>query len=172
VALAADAAHLSTDVYTSLGALLGLLGYMLTGHHLFDTLAALGVGLIILGIGLKVSHGSLHGLLDTRLPFSEEEAVREIVAETDPILEIKELRSRKAGPVRYLNLTLTICRWESLDQVHQLCDRLEAKLQARFPGAHIFIHPEPCLLMEGAKDLETCSCPLRLNISYPVKPEE
>ncbi len=172
VALAADAAHLSTDVYTSLGALLGLLGFMLTGHHLFDTLAALGVGLIILGIGLKVSHGSLQGLLDTRLPFEEEEAVREIVAETGPVLEIKEMRSRKAGPVRYVNLTLTVCRWENLDQVHQLCDRLEGKIKARFPGANIFIHPEPCLLQSEARDLEACSCPLRLNISYPVEPEK
>ncbi len=171
VALEADASHLSTDVYTSVGALLGLLGYQLTGHHLFDTIAALGVGLIILGIGLKVSHVGLHGLLDTRLPAAEEEAIRELVAATGPILEIKELRSRKAGPVRYINLTLTVCRWDSLDQVHKMCDDLEAKIQERFPGALVFIHPEPCLLKAEAQDWETCSCPLRLNISYPVKPE-
>jgi cation diffusion facilitator family transporter len=172
VALEADAAHLSTDVYTSAGALLGLLGYQLTGHHLFDTLSALGVGVIILGVGLKVSHGGLHGLLDTRLPEAEEEAVRELVAATEPVLEIKELRSRKAGPVRYLNLTLVVCRWESLEQIHQLCDRLEARIQSRFPGALVFIHPEPCLIKNETHDPQTCPCPLNLNISYPVKPAD
>ena len=169
VALEADAAHLRTDVYTSLGALLGLVGYSLTGHHLFDTVSALAVGAIILGIGAKVSHGALHGLLDTRLPEEEEEAVRRIVAQTSPILELREINSRKAGPVRYLDLTLVVCRWETLEEIHRLCDSLEGQIQTRFPGARIFIHPEPCLIRNEGGEVETCSCPLRLNITYPVK---
>jgi cation diffusion facilitator family transporter len=169
VALEADAAHLRTDVYTSLGALLGLLGYYLTGHHLFDTLAALAVGAIIFGIGAKVTHGSLHGLLDTRLPEEEEETVRQIIAQTVPVLELREIHSRKAGPVRYLDLTLVVCRWETLEEIHRLCDRLEKQIQERFPGARIFIHPEPCLIQRGTQDAETCACPLRLNVTYPLK---
>jgi cation diffusion facilitator family transporter len=169
VALEADAAHLSTDVYTSLGALAGLAGYYLTGHHLFDTGAALAVGGIILGIGIKVTLGALHGLLDSRLPAEEEEAVRHIVSQVTPHLELKELVSRKAGPVRYLDLTLTVCRWETLEEIHRLCDDLEARIAARFPGARIFIHPEPCLRRQKTRDPADCSCPLQLNISYPVK---
>jgi cation diffusion facilitator family transporter len=169
VALEADAAHLSTDVYTSVGALAGLGGYLLTGHHLFDTGAALGVGVIICVIGIKVTHGALHGLLDTRLPVEEEEAVREIVSRATPFLELKEIISRKAGPVRYLDLTLTVCRWETLEEIHRLCDDLEVRIEERFPGARVFIHPEPCLIRRDTRDAETCDCPLRLNISYPVK---
>jgi cation diffusion facilitator family transporter len=172
VALDADAAHLSTDVYTSLGAMIGLLGYQLTGHHLFDTLAALGVGLIILWIGLKVTHQGMHGLLDTRLPEMEEKEVRELVAAASPVLEIKELKSRKAGPVRYLNLTLVVCRWENVEEIHRLCDDLEKRIQNRFPGALVFIHPEPCLLKPPPdKGADACACPLKLNIRYPLKSE-
>lgn len=169
VALEADAAHLSTDVYTSVGALVGLGGYWLTGHHLFDTGAALGVGAIIFGIGLKVTHRALHGLLDTRLPADEEEAVKKIISRVTPFLELKEIVSRKAGPVRYLDLTLTVCRWETLEEIHRLCDELEDRIEERFPGARVFIHPEPCLIRRGTREAETCECPLRLNISYPVK---
>ncbi len=169
VALEADAAHLSTDVYTSLGALAGVGGYYLTGHHLFDTGAALAVGVIILVIGLKVSHGSLHGLLDTRLPAEEEEAVRQIISQITPALELKDIVSRKAGPVRYLDLTLTVCRWETLEEIHHLCDQLENRIAGRFPGARIFIHPEPCLVRRDTQNAETCACPLRLNVTYPVK---
>jgi cation diffusion facilitator family transporter len=169
VALEADAAHLSTDVYTSAGALLGVGGYYLTGYHLFDTVAALAVGVIIFGIGIKVTHGALHGLLDTRLPAHEEEAVRRIVSQVTPVLELKEIVSRKAGPVRYLDLTLTVCRWESLEEIHRLCDDLEELIQQRFPGARIFIHPEPCLIHRDTQNAETCACPLRLNVSYPIK---
>ena len=168
VALEADAAHLSTDVYTSVGALVGLGGYYLTGYHLFDTVAALAVGVIIFGIGIKFTHGALHGLLDTRLPVEEEEAVKRIVSQITPFLELKEIVSRKAGPVRYLDLTLTVCRWETLEEIHRLCDDLEDRIAERFPGARIFIHPEPCLIRRNTQNAETCECPLRLNISYPV----
>jgi cation diffusion facilitator family transporter len=169
VALEADAAHLQTDVYTSLGALLGLVGYYATGNHLFDTLAALAVGAIILTIGARVTHGSLHGLLDTRLPEAEEETVRQIIARTAPVLVLKEINSRKAGPMRYLDLTLVVCRWETLEEIHRLCDNLEQEIQGRFPGARIFIHPEPCLLRNEGDSAETCACPLHLNITYPLK---
>lgn len=170
VALDADAAHLATDVYTSVGAMLGLLGYQLTKNHLFDTVAALGVGLIILWIGLKVTRGGMTGLLDTRLPEAEEQVVRELVAAASPVLELKELKSRKAGPVRYLNLTLVVCRWDNLEEIHALCDKLEAQIQGRFPGALVFIHPEPCPIKPPPdKGAEECTCPLKLNISYPLK---
>jgi cation diffusion facilitator family transporter len=169
VALEADAAHLSTDVFTSIGALAGLGGYYLTRNPLFDTGAAVLVGAIIFAIGIKVSHGALQGLLDTRLPVEEEETVREIVSQITPHLELKDIVSRKAGPVRYLDLTLTVCRWETLDQIHQLCDNLEERIAVCFPGARIFIHPEPCLLQQQTQNAATCDCPLRLNVSYPIK---
>jgi cation diffusion facilitator family transporter len=167
VALEADAAHLATDV--SVGA--SGLAPINSRQRPFDTAAALGVGIIILGIGLKVTYGAFHGLLDTRLPDLEEAEVRQMVHEVEPILELKELRSRKAGPVRYLNLTLVVCRWESLDQIHRVCDQLEGKIRARFPGAMIFIHPEPCLVKPTNGDPSSCTCPLQMNISFPVKGE-
>ncbi|MFH1596728.1 MAG: cation diffusion facilitator family transporter [Pseudomonadota bacterium] len=149
----------------------GVAGLSTTGNALFDTAAALGVGIIILGIGLKVTYGAFHGLLDSRLPDLEEAEVRQMVHEVEPILELKELRSRKAGPVRYLNLTLVVCRWVSLDQIHRVCDQLEAKIRARFPGAMIFIHPEPCLVKPTNGGPSNCTCPLQMNISFPVKGE-
>jgi cation diffusion facilitator family transporter len=169
VALEADASHLRTDVLTSIGALAGLAGYYATGQALFDTGAALAVGAIILVVGIRVSRGALQGLLDTRLPVEEEAAVIQLVKEASPHLELKEIVSRKAGPVRYLDLTLTVCRWEALEQIHQFCDDLETRIAARFPGARIFIHPEPCLRRRDSSDPETCDCPLHLNVSYPIK---
>ena len=92
-----------------------------------------------------------------------------IVSQATPLLELKEIVSRKAGPVRYVDLTLTVCRWESLEEIHRLCDDLEDRIKKRFPGARIFIHPEPCLIRRDTQNAETCVCPLRLNVSYPIK---
>lgn len=166
VALEADAAHLLTDVYTSVGVLAGLAGYYLTGHHLFDTLPALGVGLVVLFTALRITWKSLSGLLDTRLPETEEQEIRDIVRSFSPILELVRLQSRKSGPIRHLDLVLLICGRETLTEIHHLCDLIEAKIKARFPRAAITIHPEPCLRGQEPCISEPCVCPFRINIDY------
>ncbi|MDD3579598.1 MAG: cation diffusion facilitator family transporter [Desulfobacca sp.] len=168
VALEADAAHLLTDVYTSVGVLIGLVGYYLSGHHLFDTIPALLVGLVILYTAARITWKSLSGLIDTRLPETEEHKIRELVRSFSPILELTKLKSRKSGPVRHLDLVLLICGRESLTKIHTLCDDIEAQIKAQFPGALVHIHPEPCLKGENRCLSETCTCPFRLDITLPA----
>lgn len=172
VALEADAAHLLTDVYTSIAVLAGLGGYYLSGHHLFDTLPALAVGLVILFTAARITWKSLSGLIDTRLPETEEQEIQNIVRSFSPILELIQLKSRKSGPIRHLDLVLLICGRESLIDIHTLCDQIEARIEARFPRAHVAIHPEPCLRAAQSCERqdqpdasELCICPFRLNIT-------
>ncbi|MFP3868268.1 MAG: cation diffusion facilitator family transporter [Desulfobacteraceae bacterium] len=166
VALEADAAHLLTDVYTSVGVLIGLVGYYLSGHHLFDTIPALLVGLVILYTAFKITWKSLAGLIDTRLPEIEEGEIRSLVQSFSPVLELTQLKSRKSGPTRHLDLNLLICGRESLTKIHSLCDEIEDKIKARFPRAEVQIHPEPCISGENHCKSETCICPFRLDITY------
>ncbi len=95
--------------------------------------------------------------------------MRRLVESSTDIMSIKEIRSRKAGPMRYLDLTLMLCRWESLDHIHRMCDELEEKIESRFPGAQVFIHPEPCLRRPESNNWQACDCPLLLKITLPEK---
>src|SRR5690606_31679560 len=83
VALEADALHLRTDVYTSLGVAGGLLLLWATDIHLFDPLIAIGVALLIIKAAYDLIMKAFFPLLDTSLPLEEEEQIKEIICGFD-----------------------------------------------------------------------------------------
>ncbi|MFQ5826426.1 MAG: cation diffusion facilitator family transporter [Dehalococcoidia bacterium] len=144
VALEADARHLTVDVYTSGGVLLGLLAVRLTGLHILDPIIALGVALIILKAAYDVTRKSFGGLLDEKLPPEEEELVRAAITEhVGELMGFHELRTRKSGSTRYIDLHLVMANEVTLEQAHDMCDHLEEDIKARLPNASVTIHCEP-----------------------------
>src|SRR5690554_61072 len=78
-ALAADAWHLRTDVYTSLGVLAGIAAIKLTGFYIIDPIIAIGVSLLIIKAAYDLLRDSLGSILDVRLPDQEEKIIREVL---------------------------------------------------------------------------------------------
>ena len=74
-ALSADAAHLRTDVLTSLGVLVGLLLARVTGFTWMDPLVASAVAVVLLATAFRLSRDAIQLLLDTRLPAEEEDVI-------------------------------------------------------------------------------------------------
>jgi cation diffusion facilitator family transporter len=145
VALEADAAHLTTDVWTSVGTLCGLTIARLTGWDFLDPVVAMMVAMLIMKAAWDVTHKSFGGLIDTRLPPSEETAIRETILEhNSQLVGLHELRSRKSGSHRYIDLHLVMPRQESVAEAHAVCDHLESDLKARLPNLNVTIHVEPC----------------------------
>ncbi len=145
VALEADAWHLRTDVYTSLGVGGGLFLLWLTGLQILDPLAALGVALLIIKAAWDLVCKAFSPLLDTRLPEEEVDAIKEIIAAYDAhYVGYHKLRTRKAGSERHIDLHLVVPPRENIAKVHELCDKIEAALGRRFGNAHVLIHVEPC----------------------------
>jgi cation diffusion facilitator family transporter len=144
VALEADARHLTVDVYTSGGVLLGLLAVRLTGLHTLDPIIALGVALIILKAAYDVTRKAFGGLLDEKLPLEEEELVSAAITEhVGELVGFHELRTRKSGSMRYIDLHLVMAKEVTLEQAHDMCDHLEEDIKARLPNASVTIHCEP-----------------------------
>jgi cation diffusion facilitator family transporter len=145
IALEADAKHLSADFYSSMGVIGGLLLVSVSGLHLFDSLTAILVAGIILYEGILLTKTSTEGLLDKSLPEEELTEIKEILdSYKDVIKDYHELRTRKAGSERHIDLHISVCRDESILQTHKTMDRIEEALKERFPGCKIVIHPEPC----------------------------
>lgn len=144
-ALEADAVHLLTDVWSSLGVLFALLLVRVTGVPQMDGAAAIGVVGLIAAAGYRLLARALAALLDASLPEEEMRAVRE-AAERFPelVVEVHDLRTRQVGPRRHIDFHLVVHRRLSFEAVHDLCDRLEAEIARRLPGADVLIHPEPC----------------------------
>ena len=140
-ALLADAAHLRTDVYTSMGVLVGLGLVHFTGLDWLDPAAALAVALLIVLEAWRITSRTVGELLDRGLPPEERRQVEELLAAEG--ISFHALRSRKSGPTRKLDLHLDVPPKATVEEVHALCDRLEDGVRRVFPGAQVLIHPEP-----------------------------
>ncbi|MEE9202465.1 MAG: cation diffusion facilitator family transporter [Dehalococcoidia bacterium] len=150
VALEADAWHLTTDVYTSLGVLAGLVVVRLTGFNLLDPLIAMGVAGLIVKAAWDVTRKSWMGLLDERLPAEEEGIIAAAILEHGrEMVGFHQLRTRKSGNVRYIDLHLVLEKEVTLEQAHKLCDHLEGDIKTRLPGSALNIHCEPPDETEG-----------------------
>ncbi len=143
-ALEADAAHLSTDVWTSLGVLAGLSLVRITGLHILDPLLALLVAALIIRAAFDVTRRSVVDLLDLTLPREEHVIIQRVLAEhSRRFLSYHRLRSRKSGPQRHIDLHLVFKPNTSIAEAHRLCDELEGHIEDELPETSITIHMEP-----------------------------
>lgn len=143
-ALLADGRHIATDVMTSLGVLVGLALVMLTGWVVLDALIAIVVGLNVLREGWKVVSSSVYGLMDTSVDEQEAALIsKTILANARGAIEIHDLKTRMSGPASFIEFHLVVDGEMSVNDAHDICDRIEQALRAKLPGAKITIHVEP-----------------------------
>lgn len=144
IALEADGLHLRTDVLTSLGIFGGLVAIKLTGMAILDPILAILVALFILKAALELTLKSVKDLLDIKLPKEEEDEIRNIISNyAGSFVEFHDLRTRKSGSDRFVDLHLVVHRKLSVEEAHGLSDRIEADILQRFPRASVIIHIEP-----------------------------
>ncbi len=158
VALEADAAHLYTDVYTSLGVLIGLLIVEFTPLKVFDSIAAIAVALLILRAAWKITRKATGELMDVRLPAEEEAIIRAAIDEHGrEVIGFHELRTRKVGSERDIDVHLVMFRNARLQDAHAMCDHLEKDIKSKLRDVTINIHVEPCAATECAECKAACA---------------
>jgi cation diffusion facilitator family transporter len=154
IALEADAWHLKTDVYTSLVIFAGLVLIKVTGWKSLDPLFAIGVALFIMKAAYDLTRRAASDLIDTRLPDTEEEQIKGILLEHYlQYASFHELRTRRSGSDRFMDLHLVVSRNLTVNDAHSLSDHLEMDLQEIFPRSSITIHFEPC-----EERCDSCEC--------------
>ncbi len=145
LALEADAKHLSTDVLTMAGVFVGLALVRITGLTIFDPITAMVVALMIIRAAYEITSKSYKGLLDTRLPAEEEAAIAGVINEhAGSLVGFHELRTRKAGSKRFVELHLVMPNRVKLEEAHAMCDHLETDIKDKLLNVDLNIHVEPC----------------------------
>ncbi|MCL6610308.1 MAG: cation diffusion facilitator family transporter [Peptococcaceae bacterium] len=144
-ALEGDALHLRADVYTSLGIFAGLAAIKFTGLMILDPIIATGVALYILKAGTDLIRKSFRVIVDERLSEEEIDAINEVLRENSlKYLDYHELRTRKAGSQRFIDLHLVFPRDLPIRKIHDTCGDLEQKIKTRLHRADVVIKVEPC----------------------------
>jgi cation diffusion facilitator family transporter len=135
IALDADAKHLVTDVWTSVGVVVGIGAVSLTGWLWLDALVAIGVALNILWEGFQLLWRSSQGLMDEALE-------PEVVAEIQKTLAIFDhhtirfdhLTTRRSGQRRFVDLHMHMPATWSLGRAGALRTSVEQALMSAVPG--------------------------------------
>lgn len=144
VALEADALHLKTDVYTSLGVGGGLLLIKFTGVALLDPIVAILVALLIVKEGWHLTRNAFTPLLDASLPASEQVLIKETLERyKDKIIDFHGLKTRKSGNARFIDLHLTVLGDLTVAESHALSKEVELELQHVLKNVDVNIHIDP-----------------------------
>jgi cation diffusion facilitator family transporter len=143
IVLDADAQHLMTDVWTSVGVVIGVGAVGLTGWQWLDPAIAVLVAVNILGAGVRIVQKSALGLLDTALPAAEITRLRTVLDRYQAGgVQYHALRTRQSGSRRFVSLHVLVPGQWSVDRGHHLLEQIEADLRGALPNVAVFTHLE------------------------------
>ncbi|MEC5319555.1 CDF family cation-efflux transporter FieF [Brenneria populi subsp. brevivirga] len=141
-AVRADMLHYQSDLLMN-GAILLALVLSRYGMTRADALFALGIGVYILYSAMRMGYDAVQSLLDRALPDEERDAIVSIIANWPGIRGAHDLRTRRSGPTRFIQLHLEMDDALPLVQSHQIADDVEQALLKQFPGSDVLIHQDP-----------------------------
>ena len=144
ITLRADGHHLLTDVWTSIGVLVGIGLVAVTGWLRLDPILAVLVAGNVVWTGWKLVRETGSGLLDTSLPEEERRVVTAalIPFQEDGIL-FHAIRTRVAGARRFISMHVLVPGSWTIQRGHELCEDIEASVRRALPQSNVFTHLEP-----------------------------
>ena len=145
ITLESNGRHLMTDVWTSVGVLVGVGLSVVTGRIMLDPLIAIIVGLKIGWDGLQIFGRSARGLMDSAIAPEEREAIETILrkSEIEEGVEWHALRTRQSGSRRFVELHLLVPGNWRVQRSHDLAEHLEADIRSQIKYSTVLLHVEP-----------------------------
>jgi cation diffusion facilitator family transporter len=144
VILEADAHHLMTDVWTSVGVIVGVGLVVVTGWRWLDPVVALLVAANIVWTGWRLMTRSASGLMDAALPPETVKALDAVLASFKlEGLDFHALRTRQAGNRAFVTVHVLVPGQWSVQEGHDWCERIEEALRQVVPNGHVTTHLEP-----------------------------
>jgi cation diffusion facilitator family transporter len=156
-ALEADSLHFSMDVYTNLALMVGLIFVRITNIPWLDPALSIGVGLYIMVEAFRLVRHGMRDVLDEELPVGVRESVTTLIeSHREQLVDYRNLRTRRAGSQKFMDLEMIVCRHLSVEEAHDIADNLEQQIKKNINGADVTIHIEPCL-KENCPGMDTCT---------------
>ncbi len=148
-ALEADGLHFRTDIWSSSVVIVGLIGVKLAEIfpgldflHMADSLAALGVAIIVIVVSLELGKRTITGLLDTAPKGMAEQIIAE-VERLPGINDCHDVRIRHSGPFTFVDVHILLDGEQTLESAHEITEVVEKTIKKIAPDSDVFVHPEP-----------------------------
>ncbi len=159
VTLEADAHHLMTDVWTSMGVFAGVGAVALTGWQPLDQLVALCVACYITWTGFRLIMRSVLGLMDSALPDDKCKGVITVLEKyKNRGVDYHALRTRQAGARCFVSVHILVPGIWTVQQGHELLEDLEADIRSEVKYVTVFTHLEPLEDPVSGHDMELDRC--------------
>jgi len=144
IALEADARHLMTDVWTSIGVVVGVAAAAATGWQALDPLIALAVAVNIVWTGGQLMRRSAQGLLDQALAPEQLARLEEVLESFRARgIEFHALRTRQAGARAFVSLHVLVPDDWTVKRGHDLAHEVEDAIRTTLPETNVLTHIEP-----------------------------
>ncbi|MBK7215370.1 MAG: cation transporter [Bacteroidales bacterium] len=140
-ALEADALHFSTDIWSSVVVLIGLICANF-GIFAADSIAALGVAIIVLSVSYKLGEKAVNALLDSS-PDALSEEITSLIQSIPEVKSFHDLKVRISGADTFINLTIHLETGLSISEAHEISHMVEQKICSRITRCEVQIHYEP-----------------------------
>lgn len=152
-ALEADAAHFTTDIWSSAAVLLGITGAAVAGmtvegswlHWVLmraDVFASLVVAALILHVCKDLGMQAIGNLMD-KADSAAAAKVRDAMAERMPTYPVSRIRVRESGSHYYVDMTVQVPHSLHVDTAHEIADAIETLVASVLEGAETMVHMHP-----------------------------
>lgn len=147
--LKADAWHHRSDAFSSIAAFIGIGGAML-GFKALEPIASIVVALFVAKVGFDILKDSANELMDYSIDVDQEKQIVKITEETEGVINLGEIRTRKHGATAYVDLTICVNKDLTVYEGHEIATKLERRIikDMQFVKG-ITVHVEPCIDCPG-----------------------
>ena len=147
--LKADAWHHRSDALSSIAAFIGIGGALL-GFKALDPIASIVVALFVAKVGFDILKDSANELMDYSIDEDQEKQIVNIAENTDGVINLGEIRTRKHGATAYVDLTICVNKNLTVFEGHEIATKLEKRIinEMQFVKG-ITVHVEPCINCPG-----------------------
>lgn len=143
VSIKADRAHYAGDAIMNFGVLLSLLMTKFLNIDWIDGAFGVCVSIYLLHTVWQIMKEACALLMDSELPVQVRQDIKAMVLSVAKVRAISDLRTREGGNKQFVQFNVQFDGKESLNSAHQILDKIETKINRKYPEMDIIIHAEP-----------------------------
>ena len=143
LSIKADRAHYSGDILMNIGVIASMLLSYYMGWMRVDAIFGVCVSFYLFFVVYQIVKEAFQMLMDTEMPGSFRREIKELAYSFPEVTGVYGLKTRQSGSNAFVQFCVQLKNTMTLQDVHEITDQIEKKIQDRFPETEVIIHPEP-----------------------------